>query len=257
MISNSKTQKYTIHISLAGIPIRVCCEYEENKSFFNEYQTEEAPLFEVHADKNDYDAMQATIDRTDINEGRPPFRRPDYFLENNLLHAQIAENLIDYNVLLMHGSALCMDEKAYLFTAKSGTGKSTHAKLWREAFGDKVRMINDDKPLLKIGDNQVTVYGTPWNGKHRLGSNTSAELKAIIWLNRGEANHIEPMAKAEVFPVVFSQIYRSPDPQKMQKILVLEKQLMDNAEYYKLSCNMNIDAARTAYNGMNSERTLS
>lgn len=198
--------------------------------------------------------MQEMIDRTDIKEGRTPSRKPDYFLENSLIHEQIAKKLIDYNVLLMHGSTLCMDEKAYLFTAKSGTGKSTHARLWREAFGEKVRMINDDKPLLKIVNNKVTVYGTPWNGKHRLGSNASAELKAIIWLTRGEMNHIEQMAKAEIYPVILSQSYRSSDPAKMIKILALQRELTAAVEFYKLSCNMEKDAALTAYNGINSER---
>ena len=250
MSCQSATTEYTFTVSLAGIPIQVCCEHEKNRLFFRDYLTEEEPLFSVHPDRSRYDVIQKSFDRTDINEGRTPARRPDWFLENSLIHEQAAEALVDYNILLMHGSALCMDQQAYLFTAKSGTGKSTHARLWREAFGEKVQMINDDKPLLKIEDSRVTIYGTPWDGKHHLSSNTSAPLKAIIWLNRGEINHNEPMTKADVFPIVMSQSYRSADPVKMIKILALQKKLIDAVAFYKLSCNMEKDAALTAYSGM-------
>ena len=66
-----------------------------------------------------------------------------------------------------------------MFTAPSGTGKSTHARLWREAFGERVVMINDDKPLLLVRPEGVTVYGTPFRGKHGLGGDRSAPLRAI------------------------------------------------------------------------------
>ncbi len=83
-----------------------------------------------------------------------------------------------YDTVLFHGSALAIDGDGYLFTAKSGTGKSTHTRLWRERFGDRVVMINDDKPLLHIDAGSVIAYGTPWNGKHRLGTNASVPLRA-------------------------------------------------------------------------------
>ena len=255
MNSSNLSFKYIFNISLADIPIQVHCDYAENYRFFQDYLTKEDPVFIVCPNSEQYNAMLVRYNQTDNNEGRAPSLRPDYFLENSLIHEQLAEKLIDHNVLLMHGSALCIDQKAYLFTAKSGTGKSTHAKYWREVFGNRVQMINDDKPLLKIEADKVTVYGTPWNGKHHLGSNTSAELKSIIWLNRGEQNRIKPMSKSDAFPVILSQAYTSADPQKMEKILALEKQLMQTVDFYQLFCNMSPEAAQVAYDGM--DRTLS
>ena len=114
-----------------------------------------------------------------------------------MLHALLAEKLVAYGALLMHGSALCMDGNAYIFTAKSGTGKSTHARLWREAFGDRVWMINDDKPMIRV--DEMRVYGTPWDGKHHLSRNASAPLKAIVKLERAEENRVAPLAKADAF----------------------------------------------------------
>ena len=80
-----------------------------------------------------------------------------------------------------------MDGEAYIFTAVSGTGKSTHAMLWREVFGERVRMINDDKPLIRITpEGKAVVYGTPWDGKHHLSKNSAFPLKAICWLTRAK-----------------------------------------------------------------------
>ena len=78
-----------------------------------------------------------------------------WFLENNALHILIADKFLEYNILMLHGSALSMHDEGIIFTAKSGTGKSTHARLWREAFGSKVQMINDDKPMINVDELKV------------------------------------------------------------------------------------------------------
>ena len=113
------------------------------------------------------------------------------YLENMSIQNILSKRLLDYNVLLLHGSALCMDGEAYIFTAPSGTGKSTHVRYWRETFGDRVWMINDDKPMIRMENGKATVYGTPWDGKHHLSRNASAPLKAVVWLKRDKENHIE------------------------------------------------------------------
>ena len=95
-----------------------------------------------------------------------------------------------------------MDSNGYLFTAPSGTGKRTHVRIWRQYFGDRVWMIDDDKPLLQINDSEIIVWGSPWNGKHRLGRNASAPLKAAIFLTRDTTNHIEPLETADAFEVL-------------------------------------------------------
>lgn len=189
----------------------------------------------------------------DRAEGIPPHRRGDGFLENNAIHGLLAEKLTECGVLLMHGSALCMDGKGYLFTARSGTGKSTHARLWREVFGERVWMINDDKPMLKITNESIIVYGTPWDGKHHLSRNASAPLKAIVKLERDTWNHIDPLSKADAFPALMKQCYSSKNPATMARILELEKKLLDRVAFYTMGCNMDLEAARTAWKGMQPE----
>ena len=189
----------------------------------------------------------------DRANGRRPRPRPDSFLENNAIHALLAEGLVKYDALLTHGSALCMDGRVYVFTAPSGTGKSFHASLWRKAFGDRVWMVNDDKPYLRIKEDGVTVYGAPWDGKSRLSRNASAPLKAVVWLTRDAFNHIEPLSKSEAFLVLMSQCFASKIPATMKRIIELEKILLGAAEFYKLGCNMDPEAAIVAYEGMNAQ----
>jgi len=233
-------------VEIADIPFEVICRYPENEAFFSEYRSDRAPLFSIQPSEADLLQVQAGFDRMGAGAAYPPV-----FLENNAVHELLARHMVDHNVLLMHGSALCMDNRAYIFTAPSGTGKSTHAKLWREVFGHRVWMINDDKPMLKISDHEVMVYGTPWNGKHHLGRNACAPLKAVVKLSRASDNHIEPLGKVDAFRVLISHSYSSDDPRCMLKVMELEKRLIDIAAFYRLSCNMDPEAATIAWEGMN------
>ena len=244
-------------IEIAGVPFEVRCRFEErSREYFKDYLTEKPPLFSVEPTMEDRERFREGIDLLAEAYGRNDECYKAARLEHNVLYSLIAEKLVNYGVLLIHGSALCMDGKAYIFTAPSGTGKSTHARLWREMFGDRVWMVNDDKPMLKIGEDGIMVYGSPWRGKHRLGRNASAPLKAIVSLHRDEANHIEPMNKTDAFLVLMEQAFISQDRAVMMKVLDLEKHLMEKADFYTLGCNMLPEAAQEAWEGIN-DRQLS
>lgn len=239
-----------LHIALAGVPLAIRCRFPGNREFFRDYPTEREPLFTLEPGQEDLERMRREFDRMDEAEGIPKHERTEEFLENNAIHALLAEKLVEYGILLMHGSTLCMDGRGVLFTAKSGTGKSTHARLWREVFGDRVWMVNDDKPLLRIEETGVTVWGTPWNGKHRLSRNASAPLEAVVSLSRDVTNHIEPLAKADAYPVLMKQCFISRNPAVMARIVELEKRLLDTVDFYALGCNMERSAALTAWRGI-------
>ncbi|MBQ6106110.1 MAG: hypothetical protein IJL03_09220 [Lachnospiraceae bacterium] len=171
--------------------------------------------------------------------------------ETLAVQRKLSEALIDYDTILFHASALAVDGKGYLFTALSGTGKSTHARLWREAFGDRVTMINDDKPFIHIGEDEVRVYGSPWDGKHHLSTNTSVPVKAICILTRDTTNHIEKISADEAFSILLQQTYRSKDPAKIVKTIDLLIQMTKQVSLYRLGCNMDPEAAIVSYEGMN------
>ena len=136
-------------IEIAGIPAEVISRYPVNELFLKEYVTDRAPLISIIPTEEDLAKIQTDFDRMDKAEGRPAHRRSGAYLENNAIHALLAEKLVDFDVLLVHGSALCMDGKAYIFMAPSGTGKSTHTRLWREVYGSRVIMINDEMNFLR------------------------------------------------------------------------------------------------------------
>ena len=240
-------------IELAGVPIRVRCQFEENREFLKDYHSEKEALFIIEPTADDLKQMQDDFDRMDEAEGNPQFKRSDSFLENNAIHALLAEKLVEYNVLLMHGSALCMDGQGIIFTASSGTGKSTHARLWREVYGERVWMVNDDKPLISIREDSIRVWGTPWDGKHRLSRNASAPLRAIVSLERDSRNWIRPLRKSDVFPVLMKQCFTSRNAESLSRILDLEKRLLEAVEFYRLGCNIEPEAAKVAWEGINAK----
>ena len=104
----------------------------------------------VSVTQSDIEYERSKSEREDMLEGNAVRRFSDPYLETLAVYRKIALNLIDHDILLFHGSVIAVDGEAYLFTAKSGTGKSTHTRLWRAYFGDRAVMVNDDKPLLRI-----------------------------------------------------------------------------------------------------------
>ena len=154
------------------------------------------------------------------------------------------------DTFLFHGSAVAVDGAAYLFTARSGTGKSTHTRLWREMLGDRAVMVNDDKPLIRLTEDGAVVYGTPWNGKHRLGTNISVPLKAVCILERAKQNTIRAITREEAFPMLIQQSYRPLDPAALAKTLSLVDRLSRTVSLYRLGCNMDPEAAELSYNIM-------
>lgn len=175
------------------------------------------------------------------------------YLESLAIQRKLSEALIDYDTILFHASALAVDGQGYLFAALSGTGKSTHSRLWREMYGDRVTMINDDKPFIHVGEDEVRVYGSPWDGKHHLSTNTSVPVKAICILTRDTTNHIERIKADEAFAILYQQTYRSKDPTKLAHTIDLITRMADKVALYRLGCNMDPDAARVSYEGMNHE----
>ena len=171
-------------------------------------------------------------------------------LEVLVLCRYIARLLPREGCILFHGSSLSLDGNGVLFTAKSGTGKSTHTRLWREVFGSRVIMVNDDKPFLRVEKDGITVCGTPWRGKHGLGQNICVPLKAVVILCRGEENRIERISPRDALPMLLQQTYSPEEPDMLLKTMALVRQLSCDIPIYRLYCNMDPQAAVTAKNGI-------
>ncbi len=181
----------------------------------------------------------------------PPDRNwSEGYLETLAVYRLLAEALISRGVLLVHGSAVAVDGVGYLFTAKSGTGKSVHTMLWRQVFGSRAVMINDDKPLVAVTKQGAWVYGTPWDGKHRLSANMAVPLAGICLLNRGVENSIRPASPQEAYPALLRQICRPRDRRSLEQELTLLDTLTQHTPLFSMKCTMDPQAAQMAYEAM-------
>ncbi len=174
----------------------------------------------------------------------------DAYLETLALARKVATAFPDFDTFMFHGSCIAVDGEGICFTAPSGVGKSTHANLWKEQFKEHVTYINDDKPFIRIGDDTVTAYGSPWNGARHLGGNISCPLKVICILKRDDTDHIERISAEEAYPVLLGQTYRPHSRAALGKTLELVDRLGSLVSLYSLGCTMDLQAAAVAYEGI-------
>lgn len=240
-------------VRLADVVIGIEPMYPYLQEYCKDYIVEDTPEFVVRSEPEDIRREREASDREAAIEGHPPVDYADAYLETLAVYRKIAERLLERNILLFHGSVIAVDGEGYLFTAKSGTGKSTHTKLWRQLFGERAVMVNDDKPLLRLTEREVIVYGTPWAGKHNLNKNISVPLAGLCVLERAEKNYIRQVVPRDIYGMLLQQAYRPAKAEAMQQTLSLVDRLMTNVKMYRLGCNMELEAAQVAYTGMRGE----
>ena len=158
--------------------------------------------------------------------------------------------LLQHDGMMLHSSAVVVDGKAYLFTADPGTGKSTHAALWLKQFPDRAFILNDDKPAIRYVNNKWYAYGTPWSGKNDVSRNCRAELAGIAVLERGVENTIIPFNGTDAIFAIFSQVNRTKAPEDRLKLMELLDKLVTQVPIWKLTCNIDINAALVSYQAM-------
>jgi hypothetical protein len=151
---------------------------------------------------------------------------------------------------MTHGSTVAVDGNAFLFTAKCGTGKSTHTRLWRQVFGDRAVMVNDDKPFLRIGTDEVLACGSPWSGKHGLDTNITVPLQGICILERGRENRIERITPAQALPMLLHQSHCPLAPGKQETFEKLVARLAQITPLWRMECNMDPEAAVVSHKAM-------
>lgn len=154
--------------------------------------------------------------------------------------AIFSRHLLDFNGTYLHASAVILDGKAYLFSANSGVGKSTHTEKWCRLFG--AEYLNDDKPALRLVDGKWYAYGTPWSGKHDLSSPKGAPVGGIAFVTRGQENTICPMEPGKAVPLFMNQSLWRLERDQMERQLVLLDKLVRSVPLWELTCR-NDDAA--------------
>ena len=237
-------------ISIAGLPVQIQPLFETTAVYCRKYRTEEDPSCFIIITENDLIFEQQMLDNEARTEGMKLRKFTGPFLERTAIQRKIAEELLKHDTLLLHGSTVAVDGEAYLFTAACGTGKSTHTGLWREVFGDRAVMINDDKPFLKFSANDVIAYGSPWSGKHGLDNNTCAPLNGICVLHRGPGNVIRRSTAEKMTEILQHQAFLSTDPALQEKTKELVTKLSHMVALWEMECTKDPEAAVIAYQAM-------
>ena len=236
-------------MKIAGHTAQVASLFESTPQYFRAYLTEDAPEFSISVSKEHISFEQADLLAEALRDGFKPRVFTDPFLERAAIQRAFADFLFNQNILLLHGSAIAVDQEGFLFTAHSGTGKSTHTRLWRERFGDRAVMVNDDKPFLQLTGSGVILHGSPWSGKHGLDCNTAVPLKGICILERGQENRICQITQPEAMPMLQKQCYR-PEAASSARWESLLQQLAQSTALWHMACTRAPEAARIAYDAM-------
>lgn len=238
-------------VCLAGINVAITSLFDEVYDFCRDYLTDAPADMSVSVTSEDIFNERIKNIREAQIEGLPVADYPDSYLETLAVYRKIVTKMLNFDTFLMHGAVVAVGDKAWLFTAPSGTGKTTHINLWLNNIPGSY-VVNGDKPLIHIGD-ECTVYGTPWAGKEGMNRNVGVKLCGIVVLNRGAENHIEKVPMTQILPVLIQQSYRPKERVELEKTLSLLSRMGKKIPMYQLFCNMNPDAALTAYNVLNGE----
>lgn len=164
------------------------------------------------------------------------------------------QKLLDFQGCLLHASCVVIDDKAYLFSADSGTGKSTHTGLWLQHLADKnPYILNDDKPAIRVFDDGVYTYGTPFSGKHDISENKKVKVQGICFLEQSKINFIQKLEPSEAIKLFLEQTTSYLKKEDMEKLLDVLEVVIKNIPIYKLYCDISKEAVELSYHTMKGE----
>ena len=210
-------------VEIAGIPVGIESRYGSTRMIYKDYLSGRKPWVTVSASEAEMAA-----------EGHPTPEEN----EQLCLYRKIALLMMNYNAFLMHAAVINIDGEGVLFTAESGTGKTTRVLLWKKAFGKRMRVVNGDKPILRFVRDQLFACGTPWRGKEHMGENTSVPMRAVCFLERGEEVSIRRMDSKEIMKRLFKQVLVPNNPKLMAIFMNLMERFVREVPFYLYTCNM-------------------
>lgn len=226
---------------IAGLRIDIQNKYEYTTKFCRAY---------LSSDLLSPADFSVSVTDEEIEEERkhsPGFS--DGYLENICLYRKLCYQATLHNRILLHSSVLSYDGKGYAFLGRSGTGKSTHTKLWVEYLKD-VKVINGDKPILEKRKGGFVAYGTPWRGKENWGENSSVPLNGLCFLEQAKVNSIRKLSPAETVRRLMVQMLLPPDEDNAMATLEMADELIRLVPAYLLQCDISEEAVKTSFEAL-------
>ena len=239
---------YQFTIQLAGLNIEINSLHTRVMAINRRFITNEKPDFKLVSNQLEIDREKERYIQT-VGYRNDPW---DGFIELSSVLRSICIEIIDFGVIMMHGAAIANGQSSYLFTAPSGTGKTTHVLKWIKHIPDAF-VVNGDKPFIKIpkDGSQPLACGSPWSGKENMYTNAMVPLKSIILMERAQDNYIEHISFIEAFPFLYQQIYHPDDEDKMRKTIHLIQHLNPAVTFWRFRFNnFKDDCFDVAYNAL-------
>ena len=189
--------------------------------------------------------MGVLVCSNDYRQGDIYAENSNLFGVNNALMVMYALATANKQTALFHSSVVSFQDKAYMFLGKSGTGKSTHSRLWLK-YIEGTELINDDNPVVRIHDDgSILVYGSPWSGKTPCYRNVSYPLGAIVLLEQAPQNVIRRLKPLEAYAALMTSISgKRWDSRLAEGLHETENLLVTHASIWHLDCLPDQDAAR-------------
>lgn len=231
-------------IKIAGLKIQIHHRYGYVRNLCRDYvcETEEECDLSVEVTEEEIRQEMATAEGP-VSES---------YAEGICVYRNICKRLpVMFGAFLMHCAVIEYEGHGYAFAAQSGTGKSTHISLWQKRFGETVRIINGDKPIMRFYEDGLYAYGTPWCGKEGYNENDSVRMKAICFVERDTVNRIARITPKEAVSRIFHQVLTPSDLETLDALFPLLDRMLREVPCYVLGCNISEEAAEVAYHGMN------
>lgn len=237
-------QKFTVEF--AKLNIEINSEYEYSHNFCKDYLSDKAPDFSVSVKSEEID------EEIEISEFTPTRG----YAESICVYREIAKKLPFYDRFVFHGAVISCGGDGFIFTAPSGTGKTTHIMLWKK-YIEGVEVVNGDKPIIRVTDEGVTAYATPYAGKERMQNHSSVGIKAICILKRGTENRIKKVRASECISDIVRQVYIPPEPDAVMATFDLLDKMLRQIDIYILECDISEEAVKCSYEAMSGKKYIS
>lgn len=182
----------------------------------------------------DFSLMQCTINTDE-------FDVPQDHVHQILRMLPIRQILLSRDVLFLHASQVLYEDKGILFSAPSGTGKTTQAKLWNQY--RNAQIICNDRTLLRKNDQHWLTYGYPYDGSEPVGCNQSNPLACVVLLRQAREDRIVRLNPVKAISRLMRQtVIDAWDPESQKKAIELIAALFENVPVYELNCTISEQA---------------
>ncbi len=232
-------------IEVAGLIIHIENRYEDVRAMCKDYLTGDERKADI--------CVSVTAEELKAEMGKEPeLFCGDGYGEAVVTYEKISNALPAFDAFVMHSSVVEVNGGAYAFAAESGTGKTTHTRYWKEVLGDRLTVINGDKPIYRFAETEdesdvLMAYGTPWCGKEGWQTKTCAPLKALCLLERAEKNEIFPIDPIQHLGELMKHFHLPGDGQvDMPKLMELIDRMITTVPVYRIRCRNDISAAKMA-----------